>query len=577
MEELYSQARQLKARGDWPAAEAAYRQVLQEQPELLNAWINLGFVQRKQGRPSDAEASQRRAAQLDPGNFMAALNLGSALFDQERYAEAAEWFQRTVELNPECAEGHNNLGHACLRQWGVSSIPHFIRALELKPDYFESADGIGLAMFHIGRYDEAIGALQAALKIRPQSHAVRLCLARTYLAARRFNEATRDFEQLARDYPNMPAARSGMAAMLARQGKYTKPLAMFEAALREDPEDVWAHFQYAMLLLRAGDYSAGWRHYDDARPRLNEGFALSLNRGFREPRWQGESLAGKTLLIIAEQGIGDEVMFASVIGEIAAEAAHIILECDSRLTGLFQRSFPEATIVGVNRKKNRQWYLELPQRLGTLPAFDLWVPTGSLPRYRRNEAVKFPAHTGYLKPDPARVDHWRGQLAGFGDGLKVGVSWRGGTAVTNGAARSLDLSELRPILGQPGVQLFNLQYGERTADIARFEAESGIRIHDPWPEVIDDFDDCAALVSALDLVISVCTSLVHLSGAIGHPVWVMAPYVAEWRYGREGSSIVWYPSARMFRQNRDGDWHSVISGVTRELRWLLAERRQGEK
>ncbi len=567
----YAEARHFKSLKQWAAAEAAYRQAVQLRPDFLNGWINLGIVQRRQGRHEDAEQSQRRALALSPDNFMVTLNLGNALFDQQRFAEAAEFFRRTVELQDDCAEAHNNLGFALLRLWQFNAASHFQKALNLKPDYYDAAEGIGLCFFHVGRYEDAITAFQWARGLRADSVTAGLFLARSFLAARRFDEATLEFEAFARRFPGSPAAKSGLATILARKGKYTKPVALYEEALALDPADLWTRFQYAMLLLRSGDFRMGWPNYDEPRPYLNEGFVMSLIRSISQPKWLGESLAGKSILVLAEQGVGDEVMFSSVIPDLLAEGAHCIVECDRRLETLFRRSFEGATVVGVNRQGNLKWQHEILDRMDELPAFDFWTPTGSTPRYRRFSAEKFPAHQGYLKPDTDRIAAWQEKFAALGTGLKVGISWHGGTPITNASLRSLELQRLLPILGTPGVQFVNLQYGKWADEVAAFEVESGIRIHSDWPELTDDFDGCAAAVSALDLVISVCNSLVHLTGAVGRPCWVMAPHVAEWRYGREGTSMIWYPSVRMFRQQRSDDWQPVIAHVGRELRRLTGK------
>jgi hypothetical protein len=189
---------------------------------------------------------------------------------------------------------------------------------------------------------------------------------------------------------------------------------------------------------------------------------------------------------------------------------------------------------------------------------------GSLPRYMRRSAADFPPHCGYLRADSARTQYWRGQLASLGAGVKVGISWQGGSAETHRQARSLPLAQWLPILRTPGVTFVNLQYNDRSAETAELEAATGIRIN-RFPEAIEDYDQTAALVSALDLVVSVCTAVIHLGGALGKPVWVLAPFSPEWRYGFAGEKMPWYPSVRIFRQPRYGEWQPVIDKVAQEL------------
>jgi hypothetical protein len=189
---------------------------------------------------------------------------------------------------------------------------------------------------------------------------------------------------------------------------------------------------------------------------------------------------------------------------------------------------------------------------------------GTLPRYLRRHQADFPRHDGYLRADPDRVDAWRRRLDAIGDAPKIGISWRGGSFKTRSPVRSIALERWAPILGTPGVDFVDLQYTDCGDEIDDVQSRCGHRIY-RWPEVRDDFEETAALVAALDLVISVCTAVIHLGGALAKPVWVMAPFSPEWRYGISGNSMPWYPSVRVFRQTSYGDWSPVIDDVAKSL------------
>jgi ADP-heptose:LPS heptosyltransferase len=197
------------------------------------------------------------------------------------------------------------------------------------------------------------------------------------------------------------------------------------------------------------------------------------------------------------------------------------------------------------------------------------IAAASAPRYLRRTAAEFPAHSGYLRADPQKVEKWRGRLAALGQGRKIGLSWRGGVARTGRSWRSLAPAQLLPLFSQADGHFVSLQYGDADAEIAQLEKSHGVHVHH-WADALADYDETAALVGALDLTISVCTAVVHLAGALGRPVWVMAPVKADARYGLTGPSMRWYPSARMFRQPVFGDWHSVVDEVRRELARLAA-------
>jgi Tfp pilus assembly protein PilF len=469
-----------------------------------------------------------------------------------------------VARNPLSAEAHNNLGRALLRLKDVSAAQHFAAALQIDIEYFEAAEGLGTCWFQAGSFDRAAEALAHASRLRPKSIDIRLFLARTYTLARRLDAAEAEYRQLLSDHPDLPEAQCGLATVFAAKGEYDRPRTLFEAALEKRPDDAYLQFQYATWLLRDGAFDRAWNYYESRWRQAHAGWVDAIDRALPASPWQGESLAGKTLLIACEQGLGDEIMFASVLPEIVNAAAHCIVECDARLAALFRRSFPQATVFAVDRKA-KEWPRSLESNLHRLPQFDYWVPAGSLPRYRRVSAQDFPQHAGYLVADADRTRYWRMRLAELGAGLKIGISWRGGVPISNTADRSMTLQQLRPFLEIGGVHFVNLQYDAKARqEIGAFTAVSGIPIHH-WQEAIDDYDATASLISSLDLVVSVCTSVVHLGGALGRPVWVMAPLVAEWRYGRQGPSMIWYPSVRMFRQPRLADWNPVIADVRRAL------------
>jgi hypothetical protein len=233
--------------------------------------------------------------------------------------------------------------------------------------------------------------------------------------------------------------------------------------------------------------------------------------------------------------------------------------CNDRLQRLFRRSFPEAEFHPKPIKNTPPAWLKQAGRI------DYQVYMGSMPGLLRNHWRDFPGHRGYLRADPQRVAHWKARLDALGPGRRIGLSWRGGTVDTRRAMRSLSLDQLLPLFNVPGCRFVSLQYGSDTADeVAQFSARTGIALPH-WQEAIDDYDETAALVEALDLTISVCTSVIHLGGALGRPVWVMVPGVPEWRYGRRGERMPWYPSVRLFRSPKIGEWDPVVRTLADEL------------
>jgi hypothetical protein len=320
-------------------------------------------------------------------------------------------------------------------------------------------------------------------------------------------------------------------------------------ALKAAPLFPEAHALYAQLLLQDGEFAEGWREYE-WRLRCQ---GVPGRDGLQLPIWKGQTDHARALIVHAEQGLGDQIMFASCLGEIVSRVGHCEVECDPRLVGLFGRSFPSARFH--------------PCRSGdspSLPAVPVvtgcQIALGSLPQFCRNAPGDFPAHRGYLKPESLRKKFWSAELAKLGAGIKIGIAWRGGVARTRQTMRSIPLQEWLPLLRMRGSHFVSLQHGDCTDEIAAVNACLDVKLMH-WQDAIDDYDETAALVAALDVVVSVCGSIVHLAGAIGTPACVMVPVCPEWRYMRTGDSMPWYPQVRLFRQAARGEWKESFDRI----------------
>jgi hypothetical protein len=307
-----------------------------------------------------------------------------------------------------------------------------------------------------------------------------------------------------------------------------------------------------MLRLACADFARGWDDYEgryesDETPR----------RGLPFPEWDGGGFAGRAVLAYAEQGLGDEIMFANCLPDLVAEARRVVIECDPRLAPLFARSFPAATVFGAARAGPRDWI----DRAGPI---DVQVAAGSLPRRYRRSAEDFPAHAGYLRADPGRVSHYRERLAALGAGRKVGIAWRGGLMRTRRAVRSIAPEGLAQLLARTDLQFVSLQHGDVEEDLAHMRAAGG-RAPVHWAGVPADPEEAGALMGALDATITVCSSVVHLAGALGVRALAMVPAHPEWRYLEAGDRLPWYPSVELVRQEQPGDWAAVVARVARQV------------
>ncbi len=491
-----------------------------------------------------------------------------------------------LELDPESAAANSLAARVSLARNDLeSALDYFTLALHFDPDDWSAANGRSEVLQRSGELTRAIGAIGSFLNEHPGHPACQYRLATLHYAAGAHEEALRWLRErltadpddvaslnmrgliLAREYgqleqgnsvlkralhlkPDYDDARSNLGMVYSDQGRIAEALACFDAVLARNPGDQETRLMRSYLHLRNGEFSLGWQDYwaRHASPMAD------ARIGSWEERCTVRDIYGKRVLIIAEQGLGDQIMFASCMGDLLARVASCVLECDSRLVGLFQRSFPTATVIG-----------RAPEGVKTSIGesdFDFKIAMGSLPKLFRNSWADFPDHAGYLQADPARVKFWRDHLASLGPGTTIGISWRGGAVSTRQRLRSVPLRLWRDLL-KADAHIVSLQYGECDQEVREFEQDFGRSIIQ-WPEVIWDYDETAALVSSLDMVISVCTAVVHLGGALGRPVWVLTPKTPEWRYLASGTAMPWYPSVRLFRQAQNDPWEAVIQRIAAE-------------
>lgn len=473
------------------------------------------------GRYAAARAFYEAAHRRDPDDAAIAFRLGVIYGSGGFPAEAEPLLARAARARPADVEVVNaQAAVAWLQADWARARQHFLAALELAPRNATVLANFGLCLHDAGAFAEAAGVLARALAYEPThlDALVNLALVRLDLGD-----------------------DAGVADCLER-------------ALALAPDHAEARFLRAQWLLRQGRFAEGWREFE-FRLRCRDGRCVELPG---VARWDGSPHGGR-VVICAEQGLGDQIMFASRLPAALARAPHCDLECDPRLVRLFERSFPAVRVHAQLPTFARPWALATP---------DLrQVHIGSLPLLS-GAATPTRPHS-YLRADPVRVDHWRGRLQALGPGLKVGIAWRGGVPRTRQALRSIPLPQWLPLLDLPGVRFVGLQHGACEEDYRELAARSAVRIAH-WQAAIDDLDETAALVTALDAVVCVCSTLVHLGGALGARVLVAVPASPEWRYRDAGDTMPWYPAVRLFRQARAGDWQTALTAVADELAQLAA-------
>jgi len=516
----YELGRAMRRLGEPARAVTCFRNAIELDANHLDARVDLASVLLALDHPDAAEQAARGALALDERSVAALVNLGAAQQRRSEWAAAAGSYRAALALEPDCVPALANLSAVCLQS---------------------------------GALDEARRCAEGALLLAPRDADAQLRLGNVLLEQRQPERAADCFREALRLRPDA-AGHSALGFAEDLQGKLDDALGHYARALALDANHVQAHLNRAAIWLLRGELARGWEEFEW---RLRSPEQAPLFERFALPRWDGSPLAGRRILVYAEQGLGDEILFASCIPDVVAQAAHCVIDCEPRLAGLFARSFAQASVHAGRQSDATDW-------LASAGPLDVAIPAGSLPRFLRRTPESFPRRTGYLQAAPERVRAWRERLAALGPGAKVGLSWRGGVPQTGRGSRSLELAELLPVLRQPGCCFINLQYGDRSEELAALRARHGIEVTH-WPEAIDDYEETAALACALDLVISVSTALVDLCGALGRPVWVLAPVRTDFRYGLTGEAMPWYASARVFRQARYGDWAPVVGAAADAL------------
>lgn len=548
----------LQQEGDLSGALEACQDVLSRHPRHARAHFELGKMHGQSGDLDGAFHHLQQAVTLAPefGDAHAALGNVYGLKGDKEAAEAC--YRAALKLNPDLPEAHYNLA-LFLKRPGcyAEALWHLEQVAALAPDFIDAASERALCLIHLARYGEAEGLLGRELARHPDTAALHACMGLVCHKTYRLTEALTCYETAQRLGSVDAEFYLNLGAVLQDLGRIDEALGWYDRAIASQPDPKLRKmpiFQRALIRLLTGDFST-WPDYEI---RLEDEELPRRDRAF--PRWTGEDLAGRTVLVHGEQGLGDEIMFASCLPEVISRAKHCVIECAPKLESIFRRSFPAATVYAA--AAGRQ-----PLVGAANPDVDCEVPIGSLPLYFRRRAADFPQHKGYLQADCARVNYWKQRLASLGPGIKVGISWRGGSLQTRSPLRSIPLEQWLPILRAGSAQFVSLQYDASGNELDRFRIDCGIGVRH-WPDAIADYDETAALLSALDLTISVCTAAIHLGGALGRPIWVMAPYSPEWRYGFAGETMPWYPSVRIFRQPVFGEWTPVVGKVAQHLREL---------
>ncbi|HEY9805411.1 MAG TPA: tetratricopeptide repeat protein, partial [Candidatus Obscuribacterales bacterium] len=416
--------------------------------------------------------------------------------------------------------------------------------LQQKSDYFPALHGLGLIAYQAGYIDEAIAHYRQAIALKPDSADAYNNLGLALLANGEYAAAVASYQQAIALNANYAEAYNNLGHALRHQGKVAEAIAAYDQAIGLKPEFVSPHWNRSLALLLGGDLQQGFAEYEWRWRR--EGKQL---RPFPQPLWDGSDLAGRRILLYAEQGFGDTIQFIRYATWVAERGGQVVVECQAPLVRLVQ------TVPGVQTV--------VPQG-EALPAFEVQRPLMSLPWLHGTTLETVPATVPYLQVPNSSTASLNTPL---GTQLKVGFVWSGNPENRNNRNRSCTTADFRPLLDIPGVTLYSLQKAAQPEELAQL-GEVGYRLQDLSPQ-LQDFGDTAAAIAQLDLVITVDTAVAHLAGALGKPVWVLLSFAPDWRWMLEREDTPWYPTMRLFRQAEFGDWAGVFTRVVTALQEAL--------
>ena len=547
VEIAYQYALAHRQAGRLAEAEALLRQVVAALPHNANAWHQLGVVVLTAGRPVEAVDLLTRAITESPGTAYVYSDLGVAYSHLDRSSEAIASFQRALQLQPTLAHTHRNLGdvlYALDRK--EEAITCYRRALALDPKDASAHNNLGSVLQKMGQLENAAACYERAVQLDPQLLEAQSNFGDTLTKTGRLEEGLACNRRVLALNPDFPDGHLNMGVTYCLMCRFPESEASYRRAIALRPDFANAHLNLGLLLLLLGRYAEGWPEYEW---RWRSPAHLHRHRSFSAPLWDGKPVEGKTILIHAEQGFGDTLLFVRYLPLVLAQsrAARLVFECQPTLIPLLKQ-LQSSQIAIVAREVSDEM----------LPPFDLHLPLFSMPLTLQHFAPMAPS---YLQADAELRARWRERLGNGGE-FRVGLAWAGNPMQDEDRRRSLAPSQLVPILAVPGVRFVSLQVEPR-GPLPPVLTAAGVT---DCTAHIADFADSAALMAELDLIITVDTATAHLAGALGRPAWVLVPAMPYWPYGVGREDTPWYPTMRLFRQGAPGGWDEVLARIATALR-----------
>jgi tetratricopeptide (TPR) repeat protein len=530
-------------------AQAVLERLLEAEPGHFEALFLTALIAAQSGHVGRAVELFDKAIGVRPDHAAAHCNRGVALAELDDFAGALSSYDRAILLKPDYATAYSNRGNVQTQLGQLdAALSSFDRAVAINPDLAEAYVNRGAVLKDLGRYEAALRSYDQALALRsnlPEAHSNRGMVLKEL---KQWEAALASYNQAIACKPDYAEAYLNRGVLLAEFNRLESAVANYDRAIAIEPDFAAAYVNRSMASLLAGNFAAGWVDYE-WRWKDETGTSARERRDFSQPLWLGEQcLSGKAILIYSEQGLGDTLQFCRYAKPLAELGARVILEVQKPLESLL------TGLTGVSR---------LVARGGVLPEFDYQCPLLSLPLAFKTRLESIPAATRYIHADATNAAHWHSKLP---SGPRIGLMWSGNAMNRRDRCRSIALADLIRYLPAE-FHYVSLQKEVRDSDAQALRSSSALM---NFADDQQDFADAAALCECMDLVISVDTSVAHLSGALGRETWILLPFSADWRWLLDRDDSPWYPTVKLYRQARSGDWREVLARVSADLRRRFA-------
>ncbi len=550
--------------GKLAKAKNCFRSVLEAEPRQFDALHLLGVIATRSGHPAEADKLISQAIAIKPAEAAAYANRGLSRHAAKQYEGALADFDRAIALKPAEAESHYCQGNVLFDLKRYSrALASYDRALALQPGHAAAHCNHGSALKMLKRHQAALASFDRALALRPDFADARGNRANVLLSLGRPHEAIAEYDRAIAINPRHAESHSNRGNALQQLGRYDEALASYNHALAIRPAYTLARANRSNLFLLTGRFAQGWQDFEARWDKWSRAPAQQslLPARFTKPQWDGRP-GTATLLVWPEQGIGDQILYASMFNEARARAGRLILAADKRLQPLLARSFPdcEVTTIATALRQNR---------------YDVQLPMGSLGQHFRASADDFPRPPkAFLLADTQRSAALRKTITPARKRI-CGLSWRS-TNAEFGEHKSMALPALHPLLQLPGLRFVDLQYGDTAADRAAAASAGTEILHLDAVDTTEDIDSLAALINACDVIVTISNTTAHLAGALGKKVFLMLPHAAGrlWYWQTDRDDTLWYPGVRVFRQRRPGDWAEVVERVCAAIAQPSPSRRR---